>query len=67
MSLVDRRKQNLREMRSWPEGQVKQEQSLDVGAGVSEGFLPPLRPLNGVEGGRHLLRWAQLRKWTPEM
>ena len=49
MSLVDRRKQNLREMRSWPEGQVKQEQSLDVGAGVSEGFLPPLRPLNGAE------------------
>ena len=51
MSLVDRRKQNLREMRSWPEGQVKQEQSLNVGSGVSEGFLPPPMPLNGAEGG----------------
>lgn len=28
-------------------------QSLDVEAGVSEGFLPAEGPLNRAEGGRH--------------
>ena len=68
MSLVDRRREleAQREVRSWPRQQVKQGQSLDVEAGVSEGCLPPLGLLNRAEGGRHLLRWAQLKMWTPE-
>ena len=65
--MVDRRRNwKLREVRSWLRQQVKQGQSLDVEAGVSEGFLPPLGLLNRAEGGWHLLRWAQLRMWTPE-
>ena len=45
MALVDRRReQKLREVRSWPRQQVKQGQSLDVEAGVSEGFLPAEGP-----------------------
>ena len=46
MSLVDRRREleAQREVRSWPRQQVKQGQSLDVEAGVSEGFLPAKGP-----------------------
>lgn len=39
-----------------PRWQVKQGQSLDLEAALSDSFLPPPGPLNSAEGGRHLLR-----------
>ena len=47
--------------------QVKQGQSLHVEAGVSGSFLLLPGPLDSAEGGRRLLRWAQLGTWAPEM
>ena len=67
ISLVDRRRE-LEAQRGEVMAEAAGEAGAEpgCGAGVSEGFLPPPGPLNRAEGGRHLLRWAQLRTWTPE-